>query len=175
MLLGSLCATRVESWGAGGKGGSGTGRNMPVAEHCLKEVDFVQFNLHFLWDFPLSLWALFQSKAGNRSPFVRVHGEWGWWAMMTMSLMNVRPPWTCRRWLWNANPWHTHYVLFGLSSFCLTLFLSKHSNDISLFLAQILSLCSSVAVRVCCWLWHWAELRMGGSLGLAKADSLLWH
>lgn len=64
MLLGSLCATRVESWGAGGKGGSGTGWNMPVADHCITGVGFVQFNLHFLRDFP-SLWSVFQSKAGQ--------------------------------------------------------------------------------------------------------------
>lgn len=173
MLLGSLCATRVESWGAGGKGGSGTGRNMPAAQHCITEVDFVQFNLHFLWDFPFPLWALFQSKAGNRSPFVRVHGAWGWRGMMTMSLMNARLPWTDGDFGMQIPDTLIMFHLVSLPS-TLRSSSSKHPNDISLFLAQILSLHSSIAVRVCCWLGHWAELRKAGSLGLAKADSFPW-
>lgn len=167
MLWGSLCATREESWGAGGKGGSGSGWNMP-AEHFTTEVDFVQFNLLFVWDFPFPLWALFQRKAGNRSPFVRVHdGTW----------------WQCHWWMRDC-PGHADFgmqipdtlIMFHLVSLPSALHSSsfRHPNDISLFLAQILSLHSSVAVRVCCWLGHWAELRKGGSLSLAKAKSSPW-
>lgn len=164
MLWGSLCATRVESWGAGGKGGSGTGWNMPVADHCITEVGFVQFNLHFLRDFP-SLWGLFQSKAGE--------GALLWWRdMVTMSLMNARLPWTRRQLLWNANP--DTLIMFHLVSLPSASHSSsfKHPNDISL--ARILSLHSSIAVRVCCWLGHWADPRKGGSLSLAEASSSPW-
>lgn len=46
MLLGSLCATRVESWG-GGQGGPWTGPNMLVRTRAIVEVDFVYFRSAF--------------------------------------------------------------------------------------------------------------------------------